>query len=236
MARKERRQGFLIRWVAPLIAGPLATAAAFSYLSGSIEREDLGSVRPTILDFGREPSPPILRQPLKADPPPPVDAMNRKLAAKATEPDLPSAPPPNSFDAVFPRITVLDSARFRTIRDRETLNVHLAGINGVAFSEICNGSAGRWNCGARARADLARLIGPRAVGCVSIAADGDDGEVRANCWVGKRNLSLFMVSRGWADPVDPADPLLSPYAARAKQEKLGRYGDSSLQPPDTADE
>ena len=63
-------------------------------------------------------------------------------------------------------------------------------------------------------------------------AQGEDGESTSDCWVGSRNLSLFMESRGWADPVDPADPLLAPYAAKAKEEKLGRYGDGSLQPPD----
>ncbi|WP_133121817.1 thermonuclease family protein [Pleomorphomonas carboxyditropha] len=240
MARQERRYGFLIRWVAPLIAGPALTAAALLWLSEDAEREDLAAARPTILDFGRLPSPPVLRQPLAADPPPPVEGSGRTAAAgtaaKAPEPALPLAPPPDSFEALFPRVTVLDAGRFRTIRDREPLVVHLAGINGLAFSDSCEGTVGRWNCGARARADLARLIGPRAVGCVGIAAEGDDGESRADCWVGNRNLSLFMVSRGWAEPADPADPLLAPYAGKAKAEKLGRYGDGSLRPPDPADE
>ncbi len=229
-----------MRWMAPLIAGPALTAAALLWLWGDAKREDLTAVRPTVLDFGRPPSPPILKKLLTADAPPPVEVAGQAAAVdkamETIEPELPSAPPPESFEALFSRVTVLDAARFRTLRDRTPLVIHLAGIAGTAFSDICEGTAGRWNCGARARADLARLIGPRSVGCVGIAAEGDDGESRADCWVGNRNLSLFMVERGWAEPVDPADPLLAPYAARAKAEKLGRYGDGSLRSPDPINE
>lgn len=236
MARREPRHGFLVRWMVPLIGGPVLTAVALVWFWADAEREDLATVRPTMLDFGRLPSPPVLRQPLTADAPPPIKVARQPAttgsATEASEPALPLAPPPASFEALFSRVTVLDAVRFRTLRDRESLVIHLAGIKGVAFSDSCEGTVGRWNCGARARADLARLIGPRAVGCVGIAAEGSDGESRADCWVGSRNLSLFMVSRGWAEPVDPADPLLAPYAAKAKEEKLGTSGDGGLQPPD----
>ncbi|MCM5558179.1 thermonuclease family protein [Pleomorphomonas sp. JP5] len=231
MAR-QKRHGFLMGCMAPLVAGSALTAAALLWLSADAEREDLAKVRPTILDFGRLPSPPVLRQPLAAKAPPPVEVALGS-ASDARAPDLPSAPlPPESFEALFSRITVLDTARFRAVRERQALVVHLAGITGLAFSETCDGAAGRWSCGARARADLARLIGPRSVGCVGIVPQGEDGESAADCWAGSRNLSLFMVSRGWAEPVDPTDPLLAPYAAKAKREKLGRYGDGSLSPSD----
>lgn len=233
MAKQKKRHGFLMGCMAPLIAGSALTAGALLWLSGDAEREDLAKVRPTMLDFGRLPSPPVLRQPLAAQAPPPVEVALGAAATEARPQELPSPPPPpDSFEALFSRVTVLDATRFRAIRDRETLVLHLKGIAGLAFSDSCEGTAGHWNCGARARADLARLIGPRSVGCVGIATQGEDGESTADCWVGSRNLSLFMVSRGWADPVDPADPLLAPYAAKAKGEKLGRYGDGSLQPPD----
>ncbi|PKR89378.1 hypothetical protein CXZ10_08285 [Pleomorphomonas diazotrophica] len=215
--------------LAPLVAGLALTATALLWLWDDTKRDDLAKVRPTILDFGRPPSPPVLRQPLAAKAPPPVEVA---LGQAADRPKLPPPPPPPaSFEALYPRVTVLDAVRFRAIRDRETMVVHLAGVTGTAFSDTCDGTAGRWNCGARARADLARLIGPRSVGCVGIAAPGEDGDSLADCWVGNRNLSLFMVSRGWAEPLDPADPLLAPYAAKAKEDKLGRYGDGSLQPP-----
>lgn len=215
----------------PLIVGSALTALALLWLSGDAEREDLARVRPTILDFGRLPSPPALRQPLAAQAPPPMEVVLGSTASAARPPELPSPPlPPDSFEVLFSRVTVLDSIRFRAIRDRETLILHLAGVAGLAFSDSCEGTPGRWNCGARARADLARLIGPRSVGCVGIAAKGEDGESAADCWVGSRNLSLFMVSRGWAEPTDPLDPLLAPYATKAKEEKLGRYGDGGLQP------
>ncbi|WP_026790066.1 thermonuclease family protein [Pleomorphomonas oryzae] len=230
MARRQWRYGFLTRSVAPFIVGTALTAAALLWFWGDAEREDLTVARPTILDFGRPPSPLVPKKLLTADAPPPLQTANSPKIAQAAE--LPLAPPPASFEALFSRVTVLDATRFRTIRDRETLVIHLAGINGAAFSDACEGPVGRWNCGARARADLARLIGPRAIGCINIAAKEDDGESRADCWVGNRNLSVFMVSRGWAEPIDPADPLLAPYAAKAKTEKLGRYGDGSLQPPD----
>lgn len=230
MARRVRRYGFLTRAIAPLIVGSALTAAALFWFWTDAERGGLVAARPTIMDFGRSPTPPVPKKLLTADAPPPLQTAKSSTTAQAEE--LPLAPPPASFEALFSRVTVLDAARFRTIRDRETLVIHLAGINGAAFSDACEGPVGRWNCGARARADLARLIGPRAVGCIDIAEKGDDGESRAECWVGNRNLSVFMVSRGWAEPIDPADPLLAPYAAKAKADKLGRYGDGSLQPPD----
>lgn len=216
----------------PLIAGLALSGAALLWLWDDAKREDLATVRPTILDFGRLPSPPVLRQPLAAKAPPPVEVAFGQATTGTDRPKLPlPPPPPESFETLYPRVTVLDAVRFRAIRDRETVIVHLAGVTGTAFSDACKGTAGRWNCGARARADLARLIGPRSIGCVDIATQEEEGESAANCWVGNRNLSLFMVSRGWAEPVDPADPLLAPYAAKAKEEKLGRYGDGSLLPP-----
>ncbi len=213
-----------------MIAGPALTAIALVWFWGDAEREDLLLTRPTILDFGRSSLPPTPKPRLKADPPPPVAVAGTVQEARDT--GLPPLPPPNSFDALFSRVTVLDAVRFRAIRDHQSLIVHLAGIDGAAFSDKCDGTAGRWNCGARARADLARLIGPRSVGCVGFTPQGEDGESRADCWVGNKNLSAFMVSRGWAEPSNAADPLLAPYAAKAKAEKLGRYGDGRLQPPD----
>lgn len=236
MARGVRRHGFLMRWIAPFIFGFALTAAALLWLWEGAGREKLAATRPTILDFGHLPSPPAPRRILTADAPPPLDTAGLVRNAVAPAPELPAAPPPDSFEALFSRVTVLDAVRFRSIRDRETLIVRLAGVRGIAFSDSCEGTAGRWNCGARARADLARLIGPRSVGCVDIAAKGDDGENEADCWVGSRNLSVFMVSRGWADPVDPADLLLAPYARKAEAEKLGRFGDGGLPPADPAGE
>lgn len=232
MARRQQRYGFLTRWVAPLLLGFALTALALIWFWGDAERDHLAVVRPTILDFGRAPSPPVPKKLLSPDAPPPIEAAVNRSAPKVADAELPAAPPPASFEALFSRVTVLDAARFKTIRDRQPIVIHLAGINGVAFSDSCEGTVGRWNCGARARADLARLIGPRSVGCVAIANANEDGDSAADCWVGNRNLSVFMVSRGWADPVDPANPLLAPYAEKAKAEKLGRYGDGSLQPPD----
>ena len=239
MARQQRRYGFLTRGIAPLIVGLALTAAAVLWLWQDAERENLTTAHPTIMDFGQSPSLPVPRKALTADAPPPIEVAGQSKTAGnaggAPARELPSVPPPGSFEALFSRVTVLDAARFRTVRDRDPLVIHLTGINGAAFSDSCEGSVGRWNCGARARADLARLIGSRAVGCVGIAASGEEGESRADCWVGNRDLSLFMVSRGWAEPVDPADPLLAPYDAKAKEEKLGRYGDGGLQPDPTSD-
>ncbi len=228
-----------MRGLLPLIAGSALTALALFWLWGDAAREGLLVARPTMLDFGRPPVPPVLRQPLATDAPAPAGAAAAVAApvAAAPPPADPVPPaPPVAFEALFPRVTVLDAARFRAIRDRQPTVIRLAGISGGAFSDTCAGVAGRWNCGARARADLARLIGPRSVGCVGIEAADEEGNSRADCWVGSRNLSVFMVSRGWAEPEDPADPLLAPYAAKAKAEKLGRYGDGNLPPPDIPDQ
>lgn len=221
----------MVRGLLPLIVGSALTAAALAWLWGDAEREGLDTARPTMLDFGRPPVPPVLRQPLATDAPAPTGAAAAVAAPAAAAPP-PAEPvplvPPAAFEALFSRVTVLAADRFRAIRDRQPLVIRLAGISGAAFSDTCAGVAGRWNCGARARADLARLIGPRSVGCVDLRVSEDDGESRADCWVGPRNLSVFMVSRGWAEPIDPADKRLAPYAAKARADRLGRYGDGSL--------
>lgn len=238
MSRSAPRQGFLVRWFAPLLVGATLSGGGLLYLWQGAERDGLVDARPTMLDFGGTRLASGTRGGLSADAPVPAEvrsgaAVNDPLLVGTSSPTpaapaLPASPPPADFEAVFPRVTVLDAARFRVLRAGGPLVVHLGGITGVAFSEACDGTAGRWNCGARARADLARLIGPRSVGCVGLRVSEDDGESRADCWVGPRNLSVFMVSRGWAEPIDPADRLLAPYAMKAKAEKLGRYSDGAL--------
>jgi len=235
MRRQAPKQGFLVRWLGPLIVGATLSAGGLLYVWQSAERDGTVDARPTMLDFGGTPLAKGTRKGLAADAasvrgdavantPQPVG--NGSPPARA-EPE--ASPPPVSFEVTFPRVTVLDAARFKTVRDQGSLIVHLGGVTGVAFSQSCAGPSGRWNCGARARAELARLIGPRSVGCINLKVSEDDGESRADCWVGPRNLSVFMVSRGWAEPIDPADKLLAPYAEKAKADKLGQYGDGSLQ-------
>lgn len=234
MARRRPHTGWLARWFAPLVLGPTLTLVAVLWLWGSAEREGLLSTRPTMLDFGRDPTPPSLRLPLTADAPPAVQlrtgaAVNDPLLAadKTVAADVAALPPPPAFEASFGRVTVLDATRFKTVHEGAHQTIRLAGLPEVAFSDTCAGTVGRWNCGARARADLARLIGPRAVGCVGLRAD-EDGDTLADCWVGNRNLAAYMVARGWVEPLDPADPVLAPYAAAARSEHLGRFGDGAL--------
>lgn len=239
MRRQAPRQGFLVRWLAPLIVGATLSAGTVLYLWQGVEQDGPVEARPTIMDFGGTPlvtsGRPAIAPATHAPSATPA-STGQGAAAPAAPPGLPPSPPPTNFEAVFPRVTVLDSARFKVLKADTPLTVHLGGVTGLAFSQGCDGPASRWNCGARARADLARLIGPRSVGCINVKISEDDGESRADCWVGQRNLSVYMVSRGWAEPIDPADKLLAPYAEKAKAEKRGQYGDGSLtNTPDDAE-
>lgn len=229
MGRKARGQGFFIRWLVPLTAGAALSAGGLLYVWQSAERDGLVDARPTMLDFGGTP---LIAGGRPAIPPgdtpsPTVGAVSAAKPA-SSDPVGDTSQPPAHFEAVFPRVTVLDATRFKALRSDSPLVVHLGGVTGLSFSQSCDGPAGRWNCGARARADLARLIGPRSVGCVNMRVSEDDGESLADCWVGSRNLSSFMVSRGWVEPIDPADRRFAPDAAKAKADRLGVHGDGAV--------
>ena len=212
MTRNRKTRGFQATWALPILAGPALTAGALVWLdkvaaSGDWERsaavetvEPLRGSAPLRLTERFEPAP--------LGPPP----------------SLPAAPaePKN----LYARVTVLDAGRFRTIVDGEKLVIALHGVRPLAFDERCTDEKGNvWRCGGRARAELAKLIQTKSIGC-----DPVEGLpiTEQRCQVAGRDLAGWLVSQGWADPADPADPALAPLQEEAKRNKRGRYGPAPI--------
>jgi endonuclease YncB( thermonuclease family) len=235
---------FLYRSVAPLLLGPLLTAALGYGLSGWLDVGTPLDRPPWITDFGR----PVTHFAERVPHRPPARAADRRViadignarassafglrtGAAVTDPllaqgqEIGQAPPP-AFETVFRRITVLDATHFRVVRDNAPLTIQFAGVDGPAFDAICTDGAGaRWKCGARGRAEVARLIRSRSVGCSDIVDTGD-GTAAADCYVGPTSLSDWVVAEGWADPIDPYDQRFRPLADAARQARKGRLLDA----------
>ncbi|WP_181699917.1 thermonuclease family protein [Chthonobacter albigriseus] len=153
---------------------------------------------------------PAVDGPLKRIAPPKIETLDR----------------PKPTD-VFRRIVVLDAGHFRVVRKGEAIVVSIAGIRTPAFDETCRDTAGvEWKCGAKARAELARLIGGRSLEC-SMVDTTDPRNPTAHCAVGPRDLAKWLVEMGWADPTHE-DKVLSPLHAAAKDQRRGRFGPAPL--------
>lgn len=207
MAKRTAKRGFLATWGLPLIAGPGITLAGLAYLDGVADPEFRAAVpEPIAAEVALRPSERFEPEPLgppRSLPPAPAEPVN-----------------------VYTRVVVLDSGRFRTTRDGRSVVIELAGIRPVPFDERCTDAEGvTWRCGGRARAELARLIGSRAVGCDPV--DGRPDTVQ-RCQVAGRDLAGWLVSQGWAEPEDPADPELAPLHQDAKRQGRGRHGSAPL--------
>jgi endonuclease YncB( thermonuclease family) len=232
----QRKRGFFARWTLPILMGPFLTVGALAYLNKLVVEHPAQGPSPTILDFGRVNRPTI---PLKGGDPTVVDLGNVpppgegkaavRTGAAVTDPllsqgqvDAPQGPP--AFDVEYPRVTILDAVHFRAIKDKTSSVVALKGVTGPLFMEVCtDGNDKTWKCGARARAELARLVGPRSIGCLDLVPV-DDNTTSADCYVGSRNLTQWMVQQGWADPIDRGDATLSPLYDEARAAKRGRFG------------
>jgi endonuclease YncB( thermonuclease family) len=75
--------------------------------------------------------------------------------------------------------------------------VRLFGIDAPEFDQTCLRGGQRWNCGAAASEELARLVTGKDVRCESLGKD-DFGRVLARCYVGSREVNRTMVALGFA--------------------------------------
>lgn len=127
----------------------------------------------------------------------------------------------------YARVVVLDAGHFRAVKGSDALVVAIAGITVPGFDATCTDADGQiWRCGAKARAELARLIGGRSVGCTTVDATDPRAPV-ARCMVGSRDLATWLVENGWADP-DGSLIDLAPLQATAREKKRGRFGSAPL--------
>ena len=126
-------------------------------------------------------------------------------------------PKPKLKPKLFYRVVVQDGG---TLQAGDTLIV-LDGIDAHDAGAQCKDTDGRsWPCGTRARAALRRLIQGRAVRCQA-PTSSDQLRLTARCTVRGTDLSLWMVSQGWATPKDPAETKLARAADEARKRKAG---------------
>lgn len=100
--------------------------------------------------------------------------------------------------------------------------VRFAGIDAPAFDERCGEGADAWPCGRMARAALRGFIRGRAVEC-EVPAGAEDIPDPAYCSVGGDDIAEWLVAQGWAKPQDAT---FEAEADRAREEKLGLWGDA----------
>lgn len=243
--RNGRRRGFWARWGLPLLGGPLVTVGAVAAIAISADRATRPVEVPAVtasIDSSGEEMPEFLRRaaapPQAAAPevePPPASLRNVTplgvtpgpapegplvripVAAVATPVEL-------RPDDVYRRVMVLDAASFRAVRDKTPIIVRIAGVTAPSFKDTCTDPAGKvWKCGAKARAELARLIGGKAVSCLDVD-ETDPVAPLARCTVGRFDLARWLVENGWADPGDGADAEMQGLADKAKADQRGRFG------------
>jgi endonuclease YncB( thermonuclease family) len=230
LARQGRLRRFLTTVVVPLVAGAAVTVGGLVWLAGSV---GVPLIAPPAVDRGDETSAVTAEPQVRENVPP----ANRDVTPEGVTP-LPSREGPLvrvAPDAVkrggavqpettFRRVVVIDGGRFRTIRDKQPVVVRLDGIVPPAFADTCTDPDGRvWKCGARARAELSRLIRNRSVACV-VTDDSNPDELVARCRIGARDISEWLASGGWADADVAAPATVQDAAAEARRARKGRFG------------
>lgn len=151
-------------------------------------------------------------------PPPPVTGPLIRI--KDNKPRKPDRPPPPKTVTLRP-VAVVDAG---ALRNRD-LTVLLARIKPLGLDSSCTTTAGTdWPCGRHARTALRRLIRGRAVVCWRTDGGAFDGNlVEAECRIGKRNISGWLVEQGWARLSDSADEMDNRLETAAREAKRGQW-------------
>jgi len=136
-----------------------------------------------------------------------------RLAALTTE----TVPKPVLKPKLYYRVVVRDAGRL----EAGSVVITLDGIKAYDADQECKDAKGRtWPCGARAHAALTMLIHGRAVSC-KVPGSGKQKALTARCSVGGTDLSVWMLSQGWAKPTTQAKPKLTAAADSARKKKIG---------------
>jgi len=117
----------------------------------------------------------------------------------------------------FYRAVVRDGGSLET----DGVTITLGGIDVKGLTGQCKDTKGQdWPCGRYARAALIRLIRGRAVLC-QVPVSGEHKALTARCSVGGKDLSLWMVRQGWAEPKASAKAELTTALDTARKRRLG---------------
>jgi endonuclease YncB( thermonuclease family) len=144
-----------------------------------------------------------------------------RVAALTTE----TVPKPVLKPKLYYRVVVRDAGTL----EAKGVVITLDGIKAHEADDQCKDAKGRaWACGARARTALTRLIRGRAVSCKvpsssKQTSSGKQTSLTARCSVGGVDLSVWMLSQGWAQPAAQAEPKLAAVADEARKKKVGLW-------------
>lgn len=143
--------------------------------------------------------------------------LERHAALKEKREEAPPKTKPVVETKLYYKVVVRDGA---TLEAGATV-ITLDGIASRGADDFCKDEHGKsWPCGAAARAALARLIRSRAVSC-SLPPGGETKSFAAQCSVGDTDLAAWMVSQGWAEPVEPVGLAMKGAANAARAQRLG---------------
>ena len=182
--------------------------------------DDVVQVKPPQLETGGQ----LFTKPLSKDAPAPEAKPDQQEASK----DVAAATPGGAAQQAQPPESLLQPKRFYRVivQDGGSIQagdttITLEGIDVEGLTGKCEDSRGQaWPCGRFARSALTRLIRGRAVQC-GVPAAGEDTNLTARCAVGGKDLSLWMVTHGWAKPKAPASTALTEAAETAQERRLG---------------
>ena len=109
----------------------------------------------------------------------------------------------------------------------------LNGVQIISQNATCKDSKGHWNCGKSAWEALKIKLDSGPVPCTLISdlQNTERNPEQANCLLKKENLSIWLVSRGWALTSKEPDEFLSSQENLASENNVGIWRDG-FTPPD----
>ena len=109
----------------------------------------------------------------------------------------------------------------------------LNGVQIISQNTTCKDSKGQWNCGKSAWEALKIKLDSGPVHCTLISdlQNTERTPEQANCLLKKENLSIWLVSRGWALTSKKPDEFLSSQENLASENNAGIWRDC-FTPPD----
>ena len=109
----------------------------------------------------------------------------------------------------------------------------LNGVQIIPQNATCKDSNGLWSCGKSAWDTLKNKLDSGPVHCTLILdlQNSEGNPEQANCLLKKENLSIWLISRGWALTNKEPDEFLSSEEKRARSNNKGIWRDNFI-PPD----
>ena len=109
----------------------------------------------------------------------------------------------------------------------------LHGVQIIPQNATCKDSNGQWSCGKSAWETLKNKLDSGPVHCTLISdlQNPEENPEQANCLLKKENLSIWLVSRGWALTNKDTEDFLSSEEKLAKSNNKGIWRDGFI-PPD----